>query len=755
MHTRSFKMLSHIVLVAFVAWLALSMTPSHHASARVDFRRDVQPILKQFCIECHGPSQQQHGFRLDRRRDAMRGGTTTVIVPGNSAGSRLYLKLIGNRFGPQMPLTGPLTQEQIDVIKTWIDEGAEWPDDLAGDVPPSAPDPKAAPILKALRDGDRQAFKKFISETTKAGNLRGAGGTTPLMQAVLYGDADSVRLLLEQGADPNTKNDVGATALMWAVDDLEKTRLLVAHGADVNARSDDARTPLLIAAGLFGNTEVVKLLLDRGAGLSAKSPDPRGYATVLSEAARWGDDALLRMLIERGADVKSGGVIALSNAARAECAKCLDLLIGAADRATLTRASAVLSPPFGDARVVKALVEKGIDPNTREPKGNSLLMLAASSEAMPLETVRSLIERGADLNAKDPGGRTALDFAKMRGSNPIADMLVKAGAKEGAARANPFPNPKPASSIRGALERTIPVLQKADAVFLEKSGCVSCHHNTFTAMTVALARSNGYKVDEQIARGQQKKISAYIETWRERALEGVGIPGESNSISYILTGLAAENYQPDAGTDALARYVLSQQWPTGEWRAFAHRPPMGTSDIALTAVALRGIKAYGPKTQRAKYDIAVSRAADWLVKAHLKNTDDRVFQLLGLAWAGMKPDNQIIKSGVRELIAQQRPDGGWGQIPTLGSDAYATGQALVALRQAGAIGVSDAALKRGIDFLLKTQLEDGSWYVRSRSVPLQPYFEGGFPHGNDQWISAAATNWAAMALALTTAQHQQ
>jgi hypothetical protein len=71
------------------------------------------------------------------------------------------------------------------------------------------------------------------------------------------------------------------------------------------------------------------------------------------------------------------------------------------------------------------------------------------------------------------------------------------------------------------------------------------------------------------------------------------------------------------------------------------------------------------------------------------------------------------------------------------------------------MGMSDPALKRGIHFLLKTQLEDGSWYVKSRSVPLQPYFEGGFPHGNDQWISAAATNWAAMALAVTTEMHRQ
>src|SRR5882724_3682875 len=139
MRPRSFQMLRLFVLVAFVAELALSVTQSHQASGKSDFRRDVQPILKQFCIECHGPSQQQHGFRLDRRRDAMRGGTSTVIAPGNSAGSRLYLKLISNKYGPQMPLTGPLTQDQIDIIKAWIDEGAEWPDELSGDVPPPPP----------------------------------------------------------------------------------------------------------------------------------------------------------------------------------------------------------------------------------------------------------------------------------------------------------------------------------------------------------------------------------------------------------------------------------------------------------------------------------------------------------------------------------------------------------------------------------------------------------------------------------------
>ena len=84
------------------------------------------------------------------------------------------------------------------------------------------------------------------------------------------------------------------------------------------------------------------------------------------------------------------------------------------------------------------------------------------------------------------------------------------------------------------------------------------------------------------------------------------------------------------------------------------------------------------------------------------------------------------------------------------SDAYATGQALAALRESGVVAASqEPALRRGVEFLLRTQLVDGSWLVKSRAVPIQAYFESGFPHGADQWISAAGTAWAVRALAAT------
>ncbi len=121
--------------------------------------------------------------------------------------------------------------------------------------------------------------------------------------------------------------------------------------------------------------------------------------------------------------------------------------------------------------------------------------------------------------------------------------------------------------------------------------------------------------------------------------------------------------------------------------------------------------------------------------------------LFGLVWS--KPEPEVVSQADAELRAQQRGDGGWAQRDGVESDAYATGQAMVALYEAGAIPGSDAAYQRGIAFLLRTQMADGSWLVRTRSSPLQQLKESGFPHGRDQWISAAGTSWAAMALAMS------
>jgi len=732
--------------VRYAAGLVLyACTLSAQVPAKIDFGRDVQPIFKTYCIGCHGPSQQQHGLRLDRRRDAMRGGTIPVIGPGNGVASRLYLRLIGSQYGLQMPPTGALSPEQINIIKGWIDQGAEWPDELSGETPASPPDPKAVRIMQAIRDGERQAFQKQLTDEPKVANLKGPGGSTPLMYAALYADADALRRLLASGADPNIRNEAGATALMWAVDDLEKTQLLVEHGADVNASSNDGRTPLLIATIRAGSTDVVKLLLDHGADPSRSATSNNGNRTPLSEAASTGDEALLRILIERGADFKSAGLLPLHYAAAVGCANCFKLLLDAAGQNALNPGMFAVAPTTGDASWVKTLLDRGANANARGREDRTILMLAASSDALPLETVKSLIARGADVNARSASGETALDYARLRGKTPVVDLLIQAGAKETSVSVEPVARPKPAVSLRSAVERSLPLLQQADVTFIRKSGCVSCHNDSLTAMTVAMARKNRIPVNEDIAHRQLRTIVTYIDGWRERALQGIGIPGDSDTVSYILLGMAAENYPGDPATDALAIYLKRLQLPDGRWFIRAHRPPLESSDIENTAACMRAMQINGPKARRAEYEKAVQLAAAWLSEARPTTTEERAFQLLGLAWAGGNRD--IVRKAARELLAEQRADGGWAQLPSLASDAYATGQALAALNQSRALPVADRAYQRGTQFLRNTQLEDGSWYVKSRALAIMPFFESDFPHGHDQWISAAATNWATMAVA--------
>jgi ankyrin repeat protein len=707
-------------------------------------------LFKANCYGCHGPSKQMNNLRLDRRRDAMPnrvGANGATIVPGNSAGSRLYLKLIGKAPGLQMPPTEPLSAEQINSVKTWIDQGAEWPDDVSGETPASTPDPKATRIMETLRSGDRAAFEKMLGADPKIANLKGPGGSTPLMYAALYGDADSIRVLLKNGAEPNAKNEVGATALMWAADDDAKTQLLLDGGANANARSDFGTTALIIAAGRFGSASVVKQLLDHGADPSAKSADS-SPKTPLSVAALTGDPTVLRMLIDHGADVKSTASRALISAAVGPgCKGCIEMFAGSAGGNALNRACAIRAAR-GDAVTSRALLDLGADVNVADALGGGMtpLMLAATSDKVSVELLKTLIDRGADIRAKTANGETALDFAKRQGDTGAVDMLKKTGAEEGSQLSGQTPKPMPAASIRAAVERSIPLLQRSDGTFIQKAGCVSCHHNSLTAMAVAAARNAGVPVKEETAAKQLKTIAVYIDTWRERALQGIGIPGSQDTVSYILLGMAAENFPPDEATDAMARYLKSLQSSDGRWWISAvGRPPIESSDFEVTTASMRAIQVYAPKTRRAEYDESIRRAGSWLTEAQPTTNEDRAYQLLGMTWAGA--DKATIQRAARNLMAEQRTDGGWAQLPSLASDAYATGQALVALRECGALRISDPVYQRGTEFLLKTQLKDGSWYVKSRSVPLQPYFESDFPHGRDQWISAAATNWAVIALA--------
>jgi ankyrin repeat protein len=725
----------------FMIWRALisgflwALAAAAQVPEKIDFKRDVQPILREHCTGCHGAVQQMGHFRLDRRRDAMRGGSIAVIAPGSSSGSRLYHKITGTAYGPQMPPTGPLSADNIEIIKRWLDQGAPWPDDVSGETPPSPADPVATRMMEALRTGDLAAFRKILA--AKGTNIagKGAAGSTPLMYAALYGDAAAVGALLQSGADPNSPNEAGATALMWAVADVEKTRLLLEAGADVNARSSDGQTALSIASGRFGSVNVVKLLLGKGAKPSVSERAP------LSQAAAVGDPYMVRVLLDSAKEKGAG----LPAAIRGGCESCFALLLKHAKPEDLSRGLRA-SAQAGDVTAFRKLLDLGARIPDPEPDGLTTLMRVVSMETAPVQIVMDLIHRGEDSSAKTNTGETALDFALRHGETAVVRFLKETKARQGATFTNPRVQPKAAASVRAALERSLPLLDRADETTLRQSGCVTCHHNSLTSMTQAAARKMGIPVNEEAGRRQRDTLAPYFESWRERALQGIGIPGNQDTVSYLLIGAAAAGYPPDPATDALAYYLKGRQRADGAWSMQTHRPPIESSNIQVTAASMRALQYYAPKPMKPDYDRAILSAASWLATARPVTTEDRAFQLLGLAWAGSDP--RLADHAGKALLAGQRDDGGWAQLPSLASDAYATGQAMVALRESGVLAATAPAYERAVRFLLSTQFEDGSWFVRSRAIPFQPYAETGFPFGKDQWISAAATNWAAMGLAM-------
>src|SRR5258706_14342875 len=151
------------------------------------------------------------------------------VSAGSTQNSILYHRISGTEYGPQMPPTGALRPEQIAVVRAWIDQGADWPDSLANekDLPPL--NPTAVSMVESLRSDDLASFMKAATNDPSMLNARGLEGSTPFMYAVLYSNVATLDKLLKLEADPNKRNDVNATALMWAARDLEKTRLLVNH----------------------------------------------------------------------------------------------------------------------------------------------------------------------------------------------------------------------------------------------------------------------------------------------------------------------------------------------------------------------------------------------------------------------------------------------------------------------------------------------------------------------------------------------
>jgi hypothetical protein len=306
--------------------------------------------------------------------------------------------------------------------------------------------------------------------------------------------------------------------------------------------------------------------------------------------------------------------------------------------------------------------------------------------------------------------------------------------------------PEPAV-LRSAIGKSLPLLTAGARGSMEKrERCFTCHNQGMPIMALVTAQSRGIAIDADELRKQVQFTADFLAKNRENYLAGKGQGGQSDTAGYALWALDNGGWKPDATTTAVTEYLLQWQRDLGHWKPQSRRPPTEQSLFTSSYVALRGLRTFGTPEQRERTDRRTEQVLAWLVKTPAEDHEDRVFRLRALHAAGA-PEAEI-RGAAKTLLGSQRADGGWAQLDDMASDAYATATALVALHQAGGLATTDAAYRKGLRLLLTTQLGDGSWHVKTRSNPVQTYFESGYPHAADQFISIAAAGWATTALAL-------
>lgn len=614
-------------------------------------------------------------------------------------------------------------------------------------------------------------------------NARDAQGNTPLMLAAIYAEAPAVKLLLSRGAEVNVTNCDGVTPLMRAATDAEKVRLLLERGAEVNARAASGNTALMLAARPARSHDAVERLLASGAKPNVTN---NWGSSALMAAAAGGDATTVRLLLKYGADANAqpaadpvgfifGGARSplMWAAFRGDTGIMKQLLAAGAD----PNGEGFFGTPLSQAawanrtRVAELLIASGADVN-QKAHGTSFAPLhwAASTEQGDSTLVKLLLRHGADPNLE--GGesmdafmdipQTPLMLAKRRGVTPVVATLLRSGATNETPDEISAPMPParrlPAqldvATVRTAVSQALAPLQESSIFSKQafvshasKQDCTSCHQQYLPLAALGTAR----QIQATINTDQEQELIAMVRQGElknpESDRQALFHPDGVFTKGYTLFGYALAGLPADELTDAAVHHLATVQGADGRWYGNLPRPPMQTSDVGATALGVLALQKYPLPGRRDELAARVDKARRWLWTVSPANNDERVFQLLGLFWAGETPKR--LHSLAKELISAQQSDGGWAQLPSGASDAYATGQAVYALCTAGGLTARDSAVERGRRYLLETQLADGTWYVHRRAFPFQPTtIKSGFPHGKDAWISATATSWAVIALSL-------
>lgn len=304
--------------------------------------------------------------------------------------------------------------------------------------------------------------------------------------------------------------------------------------------------------------------------------------------------------------------------------------------------------------------------------------------------------------------------------------------------------PSPAV-IRAAIGRALPSLKVAAETHAEKRACFACHNQTYPMMAFDAARKLGFELDAEFVRDQVKHLRGFVTAHRKEWDELKGTGGQIDTAGWLLATFEVAGEKPDADTAVIAKYILARHADRKHWTTSSNRPPTQVSSFASSYLAVRSLKAWGTPEQKDAIAKRTDDVREWALKTKPKETEDRVYRLRLLQISSATSSD--VASAAKELLDEQRPDGGWSQLAKLASDPYATATALAALADAGELSPKSKQYRHGVEYLLRTQRDDGTWLVATRAPPIQPYFEAGYPHGKDQFISSSAASWAVIALA--------
>jgi hypothetical protein len=302
----------------------------------------------------------------------------------------------------------------------------------------------------------------------------------------------------------------------------------------------------------------------------------------------------------------------------------------------------------------------------------------------------------------------------------LADDHLPITAPEPATRFTP-PTPEHA---RKAIERGLAFLQSDAAKWRKEKTCATCHHGTMTVWALAEAKRDGFPVAADTWADTVK--------WTKERLKNIDAPRDTregwkmvNSPAVYLATMA----QAVPGQDALspselkqiAGHLLRHQESDGSW-AWSLAPPKNRpppffeSDEVVTLLATMALAPHVPADAKEKSDVRDGRvkAAAWLAKNKPSDTTQAAaIRLLARSRAGESA--QALQKDIDAFLQRQNKDGGWKQLGSRPSDAYATGQSIYILNLVG-VGSDRPEIQRARAFLLATQKDDGSWPMKSRGT---------------------------------------